>query len=313
MMMEVNKSVIASTNKLVTFYTGMLLLCLQSAGAGNLAATAKITASSQLNDKYPPGNVTDGVISDASRWLSEDTAEVKTLTITFASDREIGGYILYNGWENEATVSDFYVQKKTGDKWEIIPSGRITANKLQKVEIHFDEDVKTSGLRFVFENAGIIRIREIVVWAPGDEPGDGPSSTVNRESPAANTENPMIFVNQSGYNLNTPKRFTAIGFSKGSSFQLQARDGKVAYRGVLQEQVGDFSEFNPKTDQEFLIKINESFSDYFRIGPWWLERVTTQNAVDFMIQARQHVGNVTKPSRGSFSWRDDHHFAYSLQ
>ena len=50
----------------------------------------------------------------------------------------------------------------------------------------------------------------------------------------------------------------------------------------------------------------------FRIGPWWLERVTYQGAVDFMIDSRHYVGNDRANCKGSFGWRDDHHFGWEL-
>jgi hypothetical protein len=43
-----------------------------------------------------------------------------------------------------------------------------------------------------------------------------------------------------------------------------------------------------------------------------LERVTYQNAIDFMIDSRHHVGNDRSVCRGSFGWRDDHHFGWEL-
>ncbi|MEY3894563.1 MAG: hypothetical protein RLZZ214_82, partial [Verrucomicrobiota bacterium] len=50
----------------------------------------------------------------------------------------------------------------------------------------------------------------------------------------------------------------------------------------------------------------------FRIGQWWLERVTYQGAVDFMIDSRHHLGNDRAVCKGSFGWRDDHHFGWEL-
>lgn len=50
----------------------------------------------------------------------------------------------------------------------------------------------------------------------------------------------------------------------------------------------------------------------FRVGPLWFERTIYQNAVDFMIDTRHYTGNDRNTCRGSFGWRDDHHFAWVL-
>jgi hypothetical protein len=50
----------------------------------------------------------------------------------------------------------------------------------------------------------------------------------------------------------------------------------------------------------------------FRIAPFWFERTIYQNAMDFMIDSRHHVGNERMPCKGSFGWRDDHHFGWQL-
>jgi hypothetical protein len=127
-------------------------------------------------------------------------------------------------------------------------------------------------------------------------------------------EAPAIFVNQSGYNLGRTKRFTAVNLPEGSRFAvIEDTTGAVQHAGVITGGVGDFTDFEPEGELEFRIKIDDTVSDPFRIGPWWLERVSYQLAMDFMVMSRNRVGNVTEPASHSYAWRDDHHFAFHLR
>lgn len=49
------------------------------------------------------------------------------------------------------------------------------------------------------------------------------------------------------------------------------------------------------------------------VGLWHFERITYQPSIDFMVDSRHYVGNYRKRCRGSFGWRDDHHFAWVLR
>jgi len=125
---------------------------------------------------------------------------------------------------------------------------------------------------------------------------------------------PPIYLNQSGFNLGKPKRFTAPTLPDGTSFQvLNKVTGKAVYEGTIERHLGDFSNCNPESSDEFVVRVGGLVSFPFRIGHGWLERVTYQNAVDFMIDSRHYVGTYKRPCVGSFGWRDDHHFAFELR
>jgi hypothetical protein len=126
---------------------------------------------------------------------------------------------------------------------------------------------------------------------------------------------PRIYLNLSGFNLDAPKRFTAPSLKDGSTFYIKREGGgDVLYKGKLNNKIGDFSAFNPKSyyPQEYVVEAGKLVSDPFFIGPWWLQKVTYQPAMDFMIQSRHYVGNVTETRRKSYGWRDDTHFAFEL-
>ncbi|WP_367871741.1 hypothetical protein [Luteolibacter sp. Populi] len=124
-----------------------------------------------------------------------------------------------------------------------------------------------------------------------------------------------IYLNQSGFNLGKPKRFTAPTLANGTPFILRpAKDTTaVVARGIIKNHIGDFSSFDPSGNDEYVVEAGGITSVPFRIGRWWLERVTYQNAIDFMIDSRHHVGNDRAVCAGSFGWRDDHHFGWELR
>lgn len=125
---------------------------------------------------------------------------------------------------------------------------------------------------------------------------------------------PFIFVNQSGYNAEAPHRFTAVNFKDGATFTVRkGASDEVLLKGTLEQGVGDFSALRTATVDELVIQIGAVTSDPFRVGPWWLERVTYDLAMDFMVQSRNHVGNVETPAGFTYAWRDDHHFAFHLR
>ncbi len=285
------------------------ILCAAAAANGsaqtNIAADATATASSQLDSRYPPPNAIDGVVSDVSRWLSANVPDAKWLTLAMPETRAVGGFVLYSGYEDTAAIGRVRAEQLDAGAWVSIPSSVVTGNTNQVLVVRFDQTVETSALRFVFEDAGIVRVREIVVWAPGDEPPAEPGP--------GTPSDPAIFVNQSGYNLDEPKRFTAVNLPDGTAFTVRTRSGVPAFAGTIQGGIGDFTPLNPATEEEFIVHIGALQSDPFRIGPWWLERVTYQRAVDFMVDARNRTGNVKTPASSSYSWRDDHHFGYSLR
>jgi hypothetical protein len=93
---------------------------------------------------------------------------------------------------------------------------------------------------------------------------------------------------------------------------VSQRTGEEVFHGAVRQHIGDFSAYDSDSGDAYVIRAGERQSYPFGIGHWWLERVTYQNAVDFMIESRHRVGNYRKPCRGSFGWRDDHHFGWEL-
>ena len=111
-----------------------------------------------------------------------------------------------------------------------------------------------------------------------------------------------------------PKRFTVAPTKEvaGDFFIRENLSLDTVYQGVYTDHVGDFSDFDPISNLEYEIIVKGDTSFPFGIGQWWLERVTYEKSIEFMVQSRHYVGNTSSRRRGSFGWRDDHHFGWEL-
>ncbi len=273
---------------------------------------ASVKASDIYLEKYKAENAIDGVISDKSRWLGKSKNGKLWLELHLPKKKGIAGIHVYSGYQDYDAVRDFYIEFKNGKgEWVKIPSASVSNNTQTALGLEFDAtvDVWTDTLRLVITGTPqkIARIKEVIVWPTSglripEVPSNKPKVHV-----------PKVYLNQSGFNLNKPKRFTVPDAANGTPFEVtNKRTGKTEYNGTISNHLGDFSDFNPDTRDEFVIKVGKYTSFPFRIGMWWLERVTYENAVAFMIESRHYLGDYHGKCRGSYGWRDDHHFGWEL-
>jgi len=272
-----------------------------------------------------PAKAVDGVVSDSSRWVAD--ASAGWLEIRLDGVHTIAGIHLHSGFGNSDAVTDFSVKFWADGAWHDIPSAVVTNNQATALALPFDSTVEvvTDRLRLEIQRSpkSAIRIKEVVVWPAGS--GDLPALAIHParspESPASADASPQssivpLYLNQSGFNLGKPKRFTAPTLPDGTAFVVRPASSTVnpapVFHGIIQRQIGDFSEFDPVIADEFVVEAGGLVSVPFRFGNWWLERVSYQDSVDFMIDARHHVGNDRSVCTGSFGWRDDHHFGWEL-
>jgi hypothetical protein len=302
--------------------TSLVLALAAAASAAPVPQPLKIksvAASSNLPN-YPAANAIDGKISDTSRWVSKQSSAPSWLALDLGEKRKLAGVHLFTGYGSSDVISAFKIQFWSDGKWLDIPSADVTGNTANALAIAFDQTVSvdTEKLRLwiTATHQNTARVKEIVVWPAGI--GDLPPLP-KAAGPAAmagatpQEEIPLIYLNQSGFNLGKPKRFTAPTLANGTPFLVRAANGGPALAtGVIKNRIGDFSSFNPDGDAEYVVEAGGLESVPFRIGPFWLERVSYQDAVDFMIDSRHHVGNDRNVCRGSFGWRDDHHFGWEL-
>lgn len=97
------------------------------------------------------------------------------------------------------------------------------------------------------------------------------------------------YVNQLGYNLEESKRFVCYGATDNTPFQIiNTRTSKVAYEGLMLNQEGWFTSFNPITaGDEYVIEVE----GHGRSVPFWiadhlLEKAASKLAYDFFVDAR---------------------------
>jgi hypothetical protein len=280
----------------------------------------KSAAASSSLPKYAAANAIDGKITDDSRWVSEKSAEPSWIALDLGEKHKLAGIHLFTGFGAKDVVEAFKVQFWSGGKWVDIPSAEVSGNKADALAIAFDQtvSVETGKLR-IWITAGhqdTARIKEIIVWPAevGDLPplpkAAGPAAMAGATPQDQIVE---LYLNQSGFNLAKPKRFTAPTLADGTPFIVRPATGGAALaRGVVNNHIGDFSSFNPEGEADYVVEAGGLTSVPFRIGPFWLERISYQDAVDFMIDSRHHLGNDRNVCRGSFGWRDDHHFGWEL-
>ncbi len=280
----------------------------------------KSAAASSSLPKYTAANAIDGKITDDSRWVSEKSTEPSWITLDLEEKRKLAGIHLFTGFGAKNVVETFKVQFWSDGKWVDIPSAEVSANKANALAIAFDQTVSvvTDKLRVwvTASHQDTARIKEIVVWP--SEVGDLPPLPKAAGPAAMEGATPQdqiveLYLNQSGFNLGKPKRFTAPTLTDGTPFIVRpAQGGTALAKGIIKNKVGDFSSFNPGGEAEYVVEAGGLTSVPFRVGPFWLERISYQDAVDFMIDSRHYVGNDRAVCRGSFGWRDDHHFGWEL-
>jgi len=136
---------------------------------GRPARTSNASAVTRL--------VTDGNKSDASTWVSDSTATGKWIEIDLGKTYDLGSAIIYTGdasgvFTSPSRARDFRLQYLNGSTWKDIAGAGRKDNKYAQLFIPFASPVHASRLRFVSEDAGRVRVREIKVFALGDGPKD---------------------------------------------------------------------------------------------------------------------------------------------
>ena len=276
--------------------------------------------ASSTYGEFTAAKAIDGVVDDNSRWTSSRIpAGPWWLEVELGETASLFGVHVHTGLNAATAVRGLTVQFQRAGQWVDIPSATVANNQTTALALAFDDTVavRTDRLRLWITATpdGYARITEVIVWPASVRTLPPlPPAAAHGASVAGAEKIPLIYLNQSGFNLGKSKRFTAPTLPDGTPFELRAANGGVAlFSGKLVGHIGDFTAFDPASDsREFVVVAGPHTSAPFRIGPWWLERVTYQNAVNFMIDSRHYVGNHRPVCRGSFGWRDDHHFGWEL-
>ncbi len=118
----------------------------------------------------------------------------------------------------------------------------------------------------------------------------------------------LVALNQVGFEIGRPKRFTAPLSADGSEFTVRAAEGgEPLFRAAIRGNIGDFSAFDAPAG-EYVIEVRGGSlklgtSDPFLVQPDFWKEHFWQPAVDFLIDTRSVTG--THPSAfGGCPWRD---------
>ena len=142
----------------------------------NLAAGKPVKTSNNSTDDKA-GRITDGDKSDPSAWLSDSTNTQKWIEIDLQAEKQLGSAVIYTGsagglYTAPDRVRSFRLQYRLNSEWRDIAGFGEKENKYAQVFRLFSEPVTTSGIRFLSDDPGSIKVREIKLFAYGDGPGE---------------------------------------------------------------------------------------------------------------------------------------------
>lgn len=272
-----------------------VLLAKQSFGqSNNLSLLGDSFSSSDLQE-HPSEFAMDG---NHTTWWSPGPEKASWLMVRLPGATEIVKIVIVFHSEN-LPVGDFRLQKMHNGTWQDIKN--VQGNKDQQISLELGKAVLTDRIRFFTGSEIDFGISELAIY--GQEYVDSTALDVKK-----------ILVNQSGYNLNRPKRFSAPSLDSDATFSLSTYpSNEIVFKGKLKDHVGDFSAFNPSSGEEYVIRSQGEESFPFRIENHWMERVSYRNLIDFMIGARHYVGTTDEIRRLSWAWRDGDFFNWAQQ
>src|SRR5699024_7525741 len=125
------------------------------------------------------------------------------------------------------------------------------------------------------------------------------------------TNTKMIYLNQSGYDVDKPKRATITNVEDGTSFYIKkVSTQETVHEGTLSSMIADFTDFQPNEFGEYYIECASLKSYNFIIGKYITQRVSVPPNLKFMIEARED--GFAKNWEKGYGWRDSHQFTFEL-
>ncbi|MDR6783243.1 hypothetical protein ABIE26_000269 [Pedobacter africanus] len=120
------------------------------------------------------GLITDGDKSDASAWVSAVDGE-KWIEIDLGGIMEVGSALVYTGsaggvYTAPDRIKNFKLQYLHNGQWLDIKGAEEKDSRYAQIFSMFKEPVRTGKIRFVSNDKGPLKVREIKVFAKGDGP-----------------------------------------------------------------------------------------------------------------------------------------------
>ncbi len=137
----------------------------------NLAYNKPVKASIE-SKTWQAKFIVDGDKSDRSAWHSDSTAAKKWIEIDLGEAKTLGSAVVYTGsasgeYTAPDRVKNFSLQYFGNSEWKDIPGFVEKGNKYAQVFKIFKEAVTTSKVRFVSNDTGVVKVREIKLFATG--------------------------------------------------------------------------------------------------------------------------------------------------
>ncbi|MEJ7769210.1 MAG: discoidin domain-containing protein [Chitinophagaceae bacterium] len=134
----------------------------------NLAKNKPVTASSETTVQ-PLKFIVDGDKSDRSAWYSDSGAQQKWIEIDLGAATSLGSAVIYTGsasglYTAPDRVKNFSLQYLEKSEWKKIPGFEEKSNKYAQVFKIFGKTVVTNKIRFVTNDTGIVKVREIKLF-----------------------------------------------------------------------------------------------------------------------------------------------------
>lgn len=146
----------------------------------NIAANKPVKTSSATNKA---SLITDGYKNDESAWVSENEAE-KWIEIDLGSVKEIGGAVVYTGsaagvYTSPDRIKNFSLQYLVNNNWVDISGAKEKDGRYAQVFYTFKQPVSTNKIRFISGDKGVLKVREIKLFAKGDVPSTAQNFNVS--------------------------------------------------------------------------------------------------------------------------------------
>ncbi len=256
----------------------------------NLALNQTVRASTE---EEPATAAVDG--NPESYWQSAGTVGSHWLEISLDETHTIDQIVLPLVKGADSLVAEAWMN----EQWQEV--GHLPTDN----PVIAFEPVNTDKLRLRSIEGQPLRIYEVQVFAHDPQP---------------------VLVNQVGYDLNRPKRFTAPLASDGTPFRVvNAEDNTSQFEGSIQGNIGDFTDFRPDTWGNYQIVVEDKEhtgrSVPFWVSPGLIEQISYQPAIDFMVDVRCWFGDSRSYSPTDSSadcpnlgvaWRDSHQFSFEI-
>lgn len=168
----------------------------------------------------------------------------------------------------------------------------------QQVAVHNADDVASAGETIAIGSyRSLTAVSSVSVRSLSSEPKNFPDSAVGCAWVPSELAQ-QVMVNQSGYDLGMPKRFSAPSAEDGAVFTVLDQDETAVAKGTVKGGVGDFSDFDPTSEGPYTVRVSgaEGVGDSyaFGIGPSWTTRIAYEKALRFMAGSLCWFGDFSR-------------------